>query len=332
MQRRDRLGLAPRRPEQPVDQRDALDRVEHGRDPVRVRDRGLDPGLGDRRQAAGRARLVPRTAQPASSSAAPELPAATAAADDQRPRHDPAGSDPVLVLELVEAALVACAGRARGPPRPRAPSVRVVLGQLGRATAAAVLVLRLDHLLRRRRSRAAPRARASGSASSRPGRRRCPGRRARAAPGRATISPTTQQRDQDEVHPTTLAASPWIIARLVRGADHRRRAHPDRPLPRRARRRPPRRPRRARDRGRGRAHRDRPGRGRRRLLGRREPGRRGQPRRRPDGGAARRAAGRGPGRDRQPALRLRPRGRQPGRRGRCGSARATSTWPAARSR
>ena len=39
-----------------------------------------------------------------------------------------------------------------------------------------------------------------------------------------------------------------------------------------------------------RAHRDRPGRGRRRLLGRRQPGRRGQPRRRADGVAARRAA------------------------------------------
>ena len=49
---------------------------------------------------------------------------------------------------------------------------------------------------------------------------------------------------------------------------------------------------------------------RRRLPGRRQPGRRGQPRRGPDGGAARRPARLGARRHRQPALRLRPGGRQ----------------------
>ena len=67
------------------------------------------------------------------------------------------------------------------------------------------------------------------------------------------------------------------------------------------------------DRRGGRAQRRRPGADRRRLSRRRQPVGRGQPRRRPHGRAARGPAGERPGRDRQPALRLRPRGGQLGR-------------------
>ena len=55
-----------------------------------------------------------------------------------------------------------------------------------------------------------------------------------------------------------------------------------------------------------------PARDRRRLHGRGQPVGRGQPRRRPHGRAARRPAGRGARGDGQPALRVGPRGRQPG--------------------
>ena len=93
---------------------------------------------------------------------------------------------------------------------------------------------------------------------------------------------------------------------------------------RRAGRRPPRRPGRARD---PRAGRPAPvgglGAGGRRRARLRQPGRRGQPQRGPDGGAAGRAARGGAGQHGQPALRLRPgrpRHRRPVHRGRGGRA------------
>ena len=69
----------------------------------------------------------------------------------------------------------------------------------------------------------------------------------------------------------------------------------------------------ARDRGRRRPLRHRPGADRGRHPRLREPGRRGQPRRRPDGAAAGRAAGRGRWADRQPPVRVRAPGGQLGR-------------------
>ena len=68
------------------------------------------------------------------------------------------------------------------------------------------------------------------------------------------------------------------------------------------------------------------------ILGDANGAGRGQPRRRAHGGPARRPADDGPRRDRQPALRLQPRGRDPGRaRDRDAATRRWSS-PAASSR
>ena len=73
-----------------------------------------------------------------------------------------------------------------------------------------------------------------------------------------------------------------------------------------------------------------PRRDRGRLHGLHQPGGRGQPQRRADGLAAGRPAGRGARRDGQPALRVRPRGREPG--GRAIQARRWRSGPRRRGR
>ena len=174
-------AVAARRAEQPDDHGTSPTSSSTVPDAIGVGDRGLDPAALDRRDAL-RARVVPRTcparadsrSRPSSRPRQPQ-PTISARAKLDRPL------DPLLVLETPVAT---AGGRARGPPRPPRPSADVVLGHLGLAAPAAVSRSGRRSSAARRRSRAAPRPRASGSASSRPGRRRCPDRPARAAPGR----------------------------------------------------------------------------------------------------------------------------------------------------
>ena len=165
--RRELLGIPLRRAQQAEDDGDVADQLEQRSGPVGVGERRLDPGRLDRRQAllaaAGPAHRPALREQPLS-----QLPAAAAAADDQRPRHAATSTRRDR-------------GRAAAGARPRRPSrCSSASSSPGRrGGGASRSAPRASGA--RRRSRSAPRPRASGSASSRPGRRWCPGRSDRRA-------------------------------------------------------------------------------------------------------------------------------------------------------
>ena len=179
------VGTAGRRAEQPDDDGDVADQVEDGAEAVRVGDRpprSPRPRSPRRRLASARsrARSSPRRAARGrarargsrSRRAAPE-PRSCGPYSSRRGRARAARRSMLGERLLVHpAALAHPLVLARHP-------LGVRLGQLLGAALAPVVVLGGDHLLRRRPPRAGTRSRSRGSASSRAGRRRCPGRSGR---------------------------------------------------------------------------------------------------------------------------------------------------------
>ena len=180
--------LAARRAEQPGEHRDVADQLEHGPQTIRVGLAALDPRRARsprarRPSATSRARPSPRPAAPPRARARGNRSRRSAPAPRIRAAIRPAASRSRSLRSISRQRLLVHPAPLADPLVLARHPLGVHLGQLLGAALAPVARSAPRSSARRRPPRAGTRSRSRESASSRAGRRRCPGRRGRAGPG-----------------------------------------------------------------------------------------------------------------------------------------------------